>query len=126
MSLAYRYLPSTPEERAHVERFFPPAQLAGKPDNPSFAIDCAQLHYGAWPSAVPWSAIKEIKADDQTFRGKVLILQVVTPAGGKEKRTVPLSKLTDGDDAVLQVVSRYYDRYLNAVAFQSQSQSAAS
>ena len=28
--------------------------------------------------------------------------------------------MADGDDAVLQVVGRYYNRYLNAVAFQSQ------
>ena len=66
-----------------------------------------------------WSAIKDIKAADQTFRGKVLTFQVVTAAGGTEKRTVPLSKLTDGDDAVLEVVSRYYNRYLNAIAFQA-------
>ena len=72
MSLAYRYLPSTAEERVHVERFFPPVQLAGKSGEPSLAIDCTQLHYGAWPDAVSWSAIKDIKAADQTFRGKVL------------------------------------------------------
>ena len=122
MSLAYRYLPSTAEERVHVERFFPPAQMAGKPGEPSFALDCTQLHYGAWPAAVSWSAIKDIKAADQTFRGKVLTFQVATAAGATEKRTVPLSKLADGDDAVLQVVGRYYNRYLNAVAFQTQGQ----
>jgi hypothetical protein len=120
MSLAYRYMPSTPEERAHVERFFPPVQLAGKSGHPSLGVDCVQLHYGEWPDAVSWSAVKDVKAADQTFRGKVLTFQVHTAAGGTEKRTVPLSKLTDGDDAVLQVVGRYYNRYLNAVAFQSQ------
>ena len=121
MSLAYRYLPSTAEERAHVERFFPPVQLAGKPGEPALAIDCAHLRYGGWQDAVSWSAIKEIKAADQTFRGKVLTFQVHTPSGGTEKRNVPLSKMADGDDAVLQAVGRYYNRYLNAVAFQSQS-----
>jgi Zn-dependent protease with chaperone function len=120
-SLAYRYLPSTAEQRVHVERFFPPVQLAGKSGEPSLAIDCTQLHYGGWPDAVSWSAVKDIKAADQTFRGKVLTFQVHTPSGGTEKRNIPLSKLADGDDAVLQVVGRYYDRYLNAVAFQSQS-----
>jgi Zn-dependent protease with chaperone function len=121
MSLAYRYLPSTAEERAHVERFFPAVQLAGKPGHPPLALDCVAIHYGDWPVAVPWAAVKDVKAADQTFRGKVLTFQVHTPAGGTEKRTVPLSKLADGDDALLQVVGRYYDRYLNAVAFQSQS-----
>jgi hypothetical protein len=44
---------------------------------------------------------------------------VVTPSGGTEKRTIPVSKLADGDDAVLEVVGRYYGRYVNAVAYQS-------
>ena len=121
MSLAYRYLPATAEQRAHVERFFPPVQLAGKLGGSPLAIDCTQLHYGGWEDAVSWSAVKDIKAADQTFRGKVLTIQVVTAAGSTEKRTIPLSKLADGDDAVLQVVGRYYNRYLNAAAFQKQS-----
>jgi len=79
------------------------------------------LHDGAWLDAVAWSAVKDIKAADQTFRGKVLTIQVVTATGASEKRTVPLSKLADGDDAVLQVIGRYYNRYLNAAAFQAQS-----
>ena len=119
MSLAYRYMPETPEERAHVERFFPRVELSGRPGHPGLVIDCTQLHYGAWPDAVLWSAVKDIKAADQTFRGKVLTLQVFTGTGGTEKRTVRLSKLADGD-AVLLVVSRYYTRYLQAVAFQQQ------
>jgi Zn-dependent protease with chaperone function len=118
-SLAYRYLPSTAEERAHVERFFPPLQLAGKSGEPPLAVDCAQIHYGAWTDAVAWGSIKDIRADDKTFRGKVLTIQVVTASGATEKRTVPLGKLIDGDDAVLQAVGRYYDRYLNAKAYQT-------
>jgi len=118
-SLAYRYLPTTPEERAHVERYFPPLDLAGTSGHPSFAIDCLQLHYGAWTGPVAWASVQDINAADQTFRGKVLTFQVVTPAG-KEKRTVPLKKLADGDQAVLDAVSRYYSRYRNAAAYQSQ------
>ena len=57
----------------------------------------------------------------QLVSGKVLTIQVVTATGASEKRTVPLSKLADGDDAVLQVIGRYYNRYLNAAAFQAQS-----
>ncbi|MEO5820401.1 MAG: M48 family metallopeptidase [Vicinamibacteraceae bacterium] len=120
-SLAYRYLPSTAAERTHVERYFPPVQLAGKSEHPALALDCAQIHYGDWVDAVAWAAISNIKAADQTFRGKVLTLQVVTASGGTEKRTIPLSKLADGDAAVLQVVSRYFDRHANAVAYQRQA-----
>ena len=120
-SLAYRYLPATAEERVHVERYFPPVQLAGKSGEPSFAIDCTQLHYGAWPDPISWAAVKDIQAADQTFRGKVLTFQVATACRGTEKRNMPLSKLADGDEAILQAVSRYYSRYRNAVAYQRQS-----
>lgn len=119
-SLAYRYLPVTAEERGHVERFFPAIQLAGKRGKPGLAIDCTQLHYEGWPDAIAWAGVTDIKAADQTFRGKVVTLQVVTASGSTEKRTIPLAKLADGDDAVLQAVSRYYDRYLNAKAYQAQ------
>jgi hypothetical protein len=121
MSLAYRYLPATAQERGHVERFFPPVQLAGKSGEPAFVIDCTQLHYGGWPDAVAWSAIKDIKTADQTFRGTVMTIRVFTATGGTEKRTVPLAKLADGADPALQVVGRYHHRYLLAVAFQRQS-----
>ena len=32
-----------------------------------------------------------------------------------------LAKLADADDAVLDVVGRYYDRYVHASAYQSQA-----
>jgi Zn-dependent protease with chaperone function len=120
-SLAYRYLPSTTEERAHVERFFPPVQLAGKSGQPSLAIDCLQLHYGEWATEVGWDAVTQISAADKTFGGKVIVLQVRTPSGGCEKRTIPIGKLADDGDAVLQTVGRYYDRHVNAAAYQRQA-----
>jgi Zn-dependent protease with chaperone function len=119
-SLAYRYLPSTADERAHVERYFPPLQLAGTSGNPSLAIDCTQLHYGAWAGPIAWASVQDIKAADQTFRGKVVTFQVVTPAGS-EKRTVPLKKLGDADEAVLGAISRYYSRYRNAAEYRRQA-----
>jgi hypothetical protein len=123
ISRAYRYLPATAEERAHVERYFPPLQLAGTSGQPTLAIDCLQLHYGAWAGPVAWASVHDIKAADQTFRGKVLTFQLVTPAG-LEKRTVPLKKLADADEAVLAAISRYYTRYRHAA--QHQGQPAAS
>jgi hypothetical protein len=50
----------------------------------------------------------------------VLTVQVVTASGSIEKRTIPVDKLMAGDDAVLDAVGRYDDRYLNAKAYQTQ------
>jgi hypothetical protein len=94
--------------------------LAGMSGQPSLAIDCTQLHYGAWPGPIAWASVTDIQAADQTFRGKVLTFQVAT-AAGTEKRTVPVKKLADGDEAVLAAVSRYYSRYRNAAQYQRQA-----
>jgi Zn-dependent protease with chaperone function len=116
-SLAYRYLPATPEEREHVERFFPPLRLAGKPGEPALDLDCLQVAYGGWPSAVAWADVTDIKAADQTFRGKVLTFHVRDAAGRTEKRNVPLRTLADGDDPVLHAVGRYYGRHRAAAEY---------
>jgi Zn-dependent protease with chaperone function len=116
-SLAYRYLPATADEREHVERYFPPVRLAGKPGEAALELDCLQVAYGGWAGAVAWSAVTDIKAADQTLRGKVLTFHVRDAVGKTEKRTVPLRKLADGDDAVLHAVGRYYGRYRAAAEY---------
>jgi Zn-dependent protease with chaperone function len=116
-SLAYRYLPATPEERAHVERFFPPLRLTGKAGEAQLDMDCLHVEYGGWANAVAWADVTDIKAADQTFRGKVLTFHVKTADGRSEKRNVPLGKLADPEDAVLQAVGRYYGRYRAAAEY---------
>jgi Zn-dependent protease with chaperone function len=116
-SLAYRYLPANAEEREHVERFFPPVRLAGKPGEAALDMDCLQVAYGGWADGVAWANVTDIKAADQTFRGKVLTFHVRDAAGKTEKRNVPLRKLADGDDPVLDAVGRYYGRYRAAAEY---------
>jgi hypothetical protein len=65
-------------------------------------------------------ALQAPRQTRRTFRGKVLTVQVVTASGSIEKRTIPVDKLMAGDDAVLDAVGRYDDRYLNAKAYQTQ------
>lgn len=122
-SLAYRYLPSTPEERAHVERYFPPLQMGPPSGDMTFAMDCEQLHYTAWPAAVAWSAVVDIKAEDRTFGGKQLVLKVHTPQG-ETKLTIPLKKIAATEDEGLQKIGAYYGRY--RAALENQQHRAAS
>ena len=116
-SLAYRYLPSTLEERAHVERYFPQVQMGPKKTGPALTMDCEQLHYVEWASAVRWADVVDITAKDREFRGKALILQVQT-GQGTQKLTVPLGKIADNQDEALAQIGAYYGRYMTAKANQ--------
>jgi hypothetical protein len=106
-ALAYRYLPANDNERAHVERFFPPVSIAGKEQ--AIDIDCEQLRYGEWPSALPWSAITQMAVKEKTFRGKVLSVSI-EGEGSTKTRELPLTKLAEPEEAVLAVIGRYYAR----------------
>jgi Zn-dependent protease with chaperone function len=118
-SLAYRYLPSTPEERAHVERYFPTVELAPKDGGATWTMDCEQFHYVDWPAAFRWADIVDIKAKDREFRGKALLIQVRT-AKGTEKLTVPLGKIAVNQDQAVAAIGAYYGRYKTAEANQPQ------
>ena len=122
-SLAYRFLPATAEERAHVERFFPPLSLAGRKAGNTLELDCLQLRYEEWPDAIAWASIKTMKADDASFRGKILTIRF-TIDGREQKRELPLRKLADKDDAVVSLVSRYYGRALAAKEHSAQGGAA--
>jgi len=122
-SLAYRYLPSTPEERAHVERYFPAIQMGPKSGEVTLAMDCEQIHYTAWPAPVAWSAITDIKAEDRTFGGQQLVVKVHTPQG-ETKLKIPLRKAAATEGEALQRIGAYYGRY--RAALQNQHHRAAS
>jgi Zn-dependent protease with chaperone function len=119
-SLAYRYLPSTPEERAHVERYFPAVQIGPKDSGPTWTMDCEQFHYVEWPAPIRWSDVLDISAKDREFRGKALLLQV-RAGQGTEKLTVPLGKIAADQDQALATIGAYYGRYKTAEANQAPS-----
>lgn len=112
-SLVYRYLPSTPEERAHVEKLFPPMSLEGKKAGPSLKIDCLSLYYQEWPAPIEWSQIEEMKASDTPFVGKNLNIRC-TQGGVTEKRQLPLHRLVEKDENVIAIINQYYGRYMVA------------
>jgi hypothetical protein len=120
-SLAYRYLPSTPEERAHVEQYFPPVQFAGKQGGVVCTMDCLQIQYDDWAAPVAWADVVKVSSAENTFTGKVLAFKVEIAGRGTETVKLPLRKLADKDDEILGRIGSYYDRFLNAKAYQSQA-----
>jgi Zn-dependent protease with chaperone function len=120
-SLAYRYLPSTPEERAHVERYFPPVQFADTQGDVACTMDCHQIHYRDWAAPVAWADIVKVSSSDNTFSGKMLAFKVEIAGRGTETVKLPLRKLADKDDEIVARIGGYYDRYLNAKAYREQA-----
>jgi hypothetical protein len=129
--LAYRYLPATPEERAHVEKYFPPRELAEKEGVGVLKLDCLALHYHTWAEPVAWTSTTNVRTDDRTFQGKYLIIERKDADGRAQKLDVPFKKLADEEQVVLELIGRYYGRALAAkehvlrVAAQSEASSSA-
>lgn len=106
-ALALRYEPANDEERAHVEKYFPPIEFRGqkKPEE-SLRIDCDKLTYYDWPEPLRFESVESASLDDGNFR-KSLVLKV---RGGGNKKVV-LSKLAD-EGGSLDAFNRYYGRHL--------------
>jgi Zn-dependent protease with chaperone function len=112
-SLVYRYRPSTPEERAVVERVYPPVVLAGKKNGPPLTVDCLQINYGEWSKSVAWTSIKDMDTSEIPFVGKAINIRY-QENGAVEKCSIPLHKLEEKDDIVIATINRYYARAMAA------------
>jgi Zn-dependent protease with chaperone function len=120
-SLAYRYLPATPEERAHVERHFPTVEFAGKEGGIVGTMDCLQIHYRDWAVPVRWDDVVKVGLNENSFTGKVVAFKVDIAGRGTETVKLPLRKLAGTDEEILGRIGSYYDRYLNAKAYREQA-----
>jgi Zn-dependent protease with chaperone function len=120
-SLAYRYLPATAEERGHVERYFPPVRFDDREGAVACTMDCLQIHYKDWVVPVLWADVVKVSSSENTFTGKVLAFRVEIAGRGTETVKLPLRKLAGEDDEIYGRIGAYYDRYLNAKAYQSQA-----
>jgi Zn-dependent protease with chaperone function len=117
-ALAYRYLPSSDTERAHVERFFPAVTVAAKPgasEHHALQLDCENVRYGAWPAEVRWRDVTDLSVEDKTFRGKILSVRFSVD-GKREKVELPFKHLAESDEVLIALFSRYYARAMAAKA----------
>jgi hypothetical protein len=109
-SLAYRHLPTTPEERAVVEQAFPPLTFASK--RGPLAIDCLEIRAADWPDPVEF---REIVAC--FMNGDVLSIEI--DRNGKQTRKVKTGLFKPHHQALIQEFQRYYGRYLAAADFRT-------
>lgn len=105
-SLAFRYLPATDEERAHVLKFFPPVSLSGKKEQ-SLAIDFEKMHYTKWTSPIRFEHVRKM-----SLESNVLTVEHWDPAVEKARKDrVKIDSLSDPVQKTLEVINRYYGRH---------------
>ncbi len=117
-TLAYRYLPSNADERAHVERYFPKVELRSKQGELLAELDCAQIKHVSWDQPLAWVDISEARVNDALL-GKELKL-VANLDLTTVKREIALRHFGDSDGA-LATIERYYGRALAAKAHASEA-----
>lgn len=114
LALAYRYEPADDQERAHVEKFFPPVSFAGKEGAPSVAFDYEKITHGEWQEGpLPYEQVSSAAVDERLFK-KYLDLTLSGSGLFKGKRSICLSKVED-PDGVLAAFNRYYGRHRHMV-----------
>jgi Zn-dependent protease with chaperone function len=115
-TLAYRFLPSTDEEREIVVKAFPEVTIEGKKG--SLVLDCDTLRYTVWPGSLAYSEIANCTLNEGT-------LQIQYARDGKQKAKIPMKTFGKRQQEALEAINRYYSRYLNAVEYQKQKQQQA-
>jgi len=106
-SLAWRYLPATEEERAHVLRYFPDLEFACKaPAVVRITYQALTLADGA---QVPFAAVEAAAVQKETFTHQLVV--TVRDAGGKKSKVkVNLKPLGKEAEAFTQAFGRYWQR----------------
>ncbi|QSQ21549.1 M48 family metallopeptidase [Pyxidicoccus parkwayensis] len=123
LALAYRYVPSTDEERQHVEKYFPPVTFPGKEDGLSVDLSYSEVHCTEWDRSLRLEEVKTATKAERLFK-KYLDLQVLGTGPFAKKYSICLSKLQD-PDALLEAFARYLGRHRAADEHQKSSQNAA-
>ena len=109
-SLPYRFLPSTPEEQAIVERAFPQISFEGKEG--TFTFDFEKIHYSTWNMPIRFSELVSCVNNEGT-----LIFEYKRAMA--EKKAVKLSHFSKEVQAqVLDAFGGYYGRFLAADQYQ--------
>jgi len=121
--LAYRYVPSTEEERRHVEKHFPPLSFEGKEAGVEVRLDFAQVSCTEWEEPVLLAQVKSASAAERMFK-KYLDLQLKDSGMFKGKRSICLSKLKDGD-GMLRAFGQYLGRHRTMEEHQTRAKQAA-
>ncbi|MDG3005301.1 M48 family metallopeptidase [Paludisphaera mucosa] len=107
VTLAYRLLPETDEERAIVAASFPDVEIEGKKG--SLSLACDSLHYSAWPGRIAFAEVLGF-----VFEGQSLLVSYTR--GGRHVATIPTKTFGPRQAEAIQAVQAYYGRYLSAAS----------
>ena len=105
-ALAWRYVPSSDEERTIVEKYFPAQQHSTKKHDATLEIDVAGIRFSEWDAPVSYSEITQCATRDSLGR-KFLTLKL---SGPRKKVELPLHRFASGDD-IVAVFQRYFARH---------------
>lgn len=115
MSLAYRFVPQTPEEETVVVKLFPQQEFRGK--DGTTVVDHLKIQGATWPDAVQYSEI------DRYFMNESGVLDVHYVREGNRCRYINTKRYSLRESHnMLEAIQRYHSRYMSAVAYQSQLQ----
>ena len=110
-TLPYRFLPETDEERAIVEKAFPPLEFHGK--DGLLLIDCEKINYAKWSQPLPLSEF----AGGNLHENSRLQLSYERH-GSVDSLWLPLASFGTEQQEVLNAIARYKDRHATAVQYQ--------
>ena len=117
-TLAYRFLPETPEEQIVVEQFFPSLTFETKAG--PIEMDFAKIQSPDWHDAVYFRDVDRCEFRDD----RMLVIHFSRV--GKRSREINVKKITKPNyQEFLIAFQNYHGRYLAAVDYQKQSKATA-
>lgn len=108
LSLAYRTTPTTSEQKALVERHFPPIQFLAREGGVTATMDYLGLRANDWDAPLLFEGIASAELKDELL-GKTLIAYGPGNALSRKKTTIKLKRFADAD-AFLAAFNRYWHR----------------
>ena len=114
--LAWRYLPETDEQIAHVKKFFPDRTIdLGK--KLAVSIDHEKIRFETWGTPVYFRDIHQILADKDW--GKDVLRFSLKPLG-QQNCTLPLPKEMRVRTELIEILSHYHSRHVAADDYRRQ------
>ncbi len=120
-SLAYRYLPSTDEEKQLVESYFPPVAFEGKKGTVLITYDT--IAAPDWDKPLRFADIVSASVDKGNFTNALKIVHQLEGVPAKKPLVVQLGHLGSNEEAMRDAFGRYWQRDQVARQVQQEHQS---
>jgi Zn-dependent protease with chaperone function len=116
--LAFRFEPHTPEERAHVEKYFPPQSFALK-NGSEVALSFTGVAVRDGSTELHFEDVASCSVQERMFK-KYLDIKLVKGHADR-KRSLCLGDFVQGGDPFVEAFNRYYGRHLAMKAYQREN-----